>query len=91
MTPLEKAARALVAKWRAIYEEDAPDYYAGQYSRADECADDLEAALDAAPTPHAPDDVKWRCSKCGKVGWTHTARGSPPRRSLPRGARSEDE
>jgi hypothetical protein len=50
MTPLEKAARALVAKWRAIYEEDVPDYYAGQYSRADECADDLEAALDAAPT-----------------------------------------
>jgi excisionase family DNA binding protein len=63
----ESGLRELVAKWRAIhYDEDACGYDQGTAQQAQDCADELEAALAAVPASGAA-----TCKTClgdGSVG-----------------------
>lgn len=46
MTPeLREKLEALVKKWLEQWAADEPDYYAGQYSRAEEHAEELQKIL----------------------------------------------
>ena len=46
-------AKKLIFKWREQAAGDAGDYYAEQYSRAEDCADELEKLLKLLEVPDA--------------------------------------